>query len=395
MHPTRRDILGYAACGAGAWALDLAGATRLDAEAPERVLVVLQLSGGNDGLNTVVPFEDAEYRRARGRLALPAKDLRKIGDGFGLHPSLDGLEQMHKKGRLAIVHGVGYPKPNRSHFESMDIWHSADPTRKDMQFGWLGRALDATQSRPELAVNIGQRAPLALNGRRYKPISFANVATYRQVGTKEVTESFRRIAEKGRKSGASVLDRIRRTADDAVRTSREMRARAQVYRSPTRYPGTPLARSLRTVAALTAGGSATRVYYVHHGGYDTHTNQGPRHANLLRQLDDALTAFQRDLERQGLDERVSTFVFTEFGRRVKVNGSGGTDHGVAGPAFCIGSRVRGGFHGEHPDLRDLVQGDLKHSVDFRTVYASLLEDWLAMPSKVALRGDFEALKLFA
>jgi uncharacterized protein (DUF1501 family) len=368
-----------------------------NAGADDRVLVVLQLSGGNDGLNTVVPYEDAEYRRARGRLALAAKDLHQIGQARGLHPSLKGAAQLFKDHKLAIIEGCGYPNPNRSHFKSMDIWHAADPTGRDLRYGWLGRAMDLVsreKTEPSLAINISASSPVALNGVNYKPIAFKDPNAYRYTAAKDVTETFERMSGEDAADNP-LLARLRRTADDAVQTSREIRSKAMSYRPIARYPRSSLANSLRTVAGLIKGGLPTRVYYTYHGGFDTHANQAGRHVNLLNQLDGAIVAFQKDLEQQGLADRVVLMAFSEFGRRVRINGSGGTDHGVAGPMFVMGSRVKGGLHGEHPSLTDLNRGDLKHTTDFRSVYATLLDRWLTIDSKRVLGSDFQKLGFLA
>lgn len=400
---SRRAFLGFGAAGLGVWSLGglrqrgvLHGMGGLGGG--DEILVVLQLSGGNDGLNTIIPYQEAEYRRARGRLAIASKDVLPLDGGLGLHPNLKGLAGLYQSKRLAVIQGVGYPNPNRSHFKSMDIWHAADPTGRDLRYGWLGRALDlATRAAPDpdLAVNVSARAPLALNGVSYKPISFQNPGSYRFVGSADVTESFEKMVREPAAEKNSVLARLRRTAKEAVETSDAIRTTATRYRTPVRYPRNQLAAPLRTVASLIGGGLSTRVYYTYQGGYDTHTNQAGRHANLLLQLDQAVTAFQQDLERLGAADRVVLMVFSEFGRRVRANASGGTDHGVAAPVLLLGSRVRGGLYGRHPSLEDLTKGDLKHNVDFRRIYKTLLDDWLRIESKKVLRGEFEALPLLA
>ncbi len=395
----RRRFLGLSLASAGAWcfgpslrANPVLGLGREPVEGG-RILVVLQLSGGNDGLNTVVPYEQPEYYRARGSLAIAAKDVHRIGSGVGLHPGLSGLAQMYGEGKLAVIQGVGYPKPNRSHFKSMDIWHSADPTGRDHRFGWLGRALDSVESDdPARGINISSSVPLALNGRDYKPVSFQNPGAYRYAGGSDVVSAFERIVKNDTEDNP-VLERLRRTAAEAVQTSAEIRRKSQAYRTTVAYPRNRAAVALKTVAGLIAGGMSTSVYYTYLGGFDTHTNQARRHANLMTQLSGALVAFQKDLEKHGLADRVVVMAFSEFGRRVKANGSGGTDHGVAGPVFVLGQNVKGGVHGEHPSLVELTKGDLIHSIDFRRVYATLLDGWMGIGSQRVLHGDFEQLGL--
>lgn len=366
----------------------------------DTILVVVQLSGGNDGLNTIVPHGDREYRRARGRLALDASSLHSIRSGLGLHAALRGMREIYAAGKLAIVQGCGYPSPNRSHFKSMDIWHAADPSGRALDSGWLGRAIDRMPKRAtESAVNVSTKSPLALAGRAYRPVSFRDPAAYRYAANKQVASAFEQIAtrstERVSRAKNPVLAAVRRTAEEALETSRDVRALASAYRTPIRYERQVVARSLRSVAGLIAGGLGARVYYTYHGGFDTHANQLGRHNLLLGQLDRALASFQRDLERTGVADRVCTVLFSEFGRRVRPNASGGTDHGVAGPMIVLGNAVKGGVYGAHPSLTELDRGDLAHTTDFRSVYATLLEDWMGLPSREALRGRFDKLGVFA
>ncbi|MEZ5989470.1 MAG: DUF1501 domain-containing protein [Planctomycetota bacterium] len=406
----RRSFLGLGVAGAGLWFLgrgrdpllarailqdrDAAGATK------DRILVVVQLSGGNDGLNTLVPIGDPEYAKVRPRIRIQPKDALAVGEGFALHPALKGCKELVDGGKLAVIRGVGYPDPNRSHFKSMDIWHSADPTGKDLRFGWLGRALDVLGAKDEapaeLSINFGDNPPLSLNGRRCKPVSFRDPQSYRYVGAKDEESAFKEIAKKREDDPSSVLDALRRTAEDAERTSADVRRRAQEYKTPVRYPGNGLAPSLRIVAGLIAGGLPTRVYYTYHGGYDTHAGQAGRQNNLLTQLDQSLAAFAKDLERQQLLDRVTVLVFSEFGRRVRENQSGGTDHGTASVSLVMGGGVKGGLHGEPPSLTDLLRGgDLKHTVDFRGIYTELLDGVLEVDPAVVLGKRFDKVGFLA
>ncbi len=399
----RRSFLGLGVAGASIWALRSLGAEAplpLVTRGPDgRILVVLQLSGGNDGLNTVVPFEDPLYRKNRPQLGLPEKDLHKIGKGLGLHPSLKGCAQLLRAKKLAIVQGIGYPHPNRSHFKSMDIWHAADLRGNRSGTGWLGRALDqkfqqVQEGGAELGINLSERIPLALVGRTYKPIAFQNPLGYQYMGTKEEKKVFDSLARKGAGAeGNPVLARLRQVAEEAVETSASVRKAAQIYKTPIRYPNTQIGRSLKNVAAMIAGKLPTLVYYTYHGGFDTHVNQAGRHANILKQLDDALVAFQADLKRNGSSDKVLLMVFSEFGRRVAQNRSGGTDHGTAGSLFLVGESLRGGIFGQTPSLSDLDKGDLKYNTDFRSVYGELLDGWMAVNSEKVLGGRFPKLGL--
>ncbi|MHC4990298.1 MAG: DUF1501 domain-containing protein [Planctomycetota bacterium] len=361
----------------------------------DRILVVVQLGGGNDGLNTVIPYSSSRYHNARPGLAVPAPGDRSgraaaiqldEGKGIGLHPSLSGFKALIDDGVAAIVQGVGYPNPNRSHFTSMDIWHTADTSAKG--YGWIGRYFDNACSgtpAPEGAVAIGRAAPLAMQGAVQKPVTFESAELFRWLGKDlhpALAEPYARVNRAGTLSTVDPdgqLGFLMRTALDAQVSSQ--RIRAAVARPPlTRYPGGRLAQQLRTVGAMIRDGMTTRVYYVTLGGFDTHANQAGTHASLLRQLGDALNAFHQDLKAQGNSGRVLVMVFSEFGRRVGQNASGGTDHGTAAPMYLVGDMVRPGLLGDHPSLTELDQGDLRFNIDFRSVYASILEDWMGAPA---------------
>jgi uncharacterized protein (DUF1501 family) len=364
-------------------------------ERDSRILVVIQLDGGNDGINTVVPFADEGYAKHRKVLRLPTSQLIKVNDQVGLHPALTGAGKLLETGRLAIIQGVGYPNPNRSHFESMAIWHSArfDPEERNGQ-GWLGLALDGQERRPDgspdgVFVGGGQLPP-ALRGRR----SVASALTR--------PEDFvlaPEVKAKPPEQPAPTDDLaafVRRASLDAHVTADRM---AEVLRGKddsTGYPSTELAGELRLMARLIKAGVGTRVYYGRQSGYDTHSAQLGTHAGLLGQLAGALQAFLDDLAAARLADRVVVLTFSEFGRTVKENGSAGTDHGTAGPVFLAGKSVQPGLVGQTPSLLELDprHGDLKMSLDFRRVYATVLADWLGLPAKTALSGDFERLPLF-
>jgi uncharacterized protein (DUF1501 family) len=367
-----------------------------------RILVVIQLDGGNDGINTVVPFADEGYAKHRKALRLPTDQLHKITKEVGLHPAMGDAAKLLEGGRLAIVQGVGYPNPNRSHFQSMAIWHTANVNlpREDgadaqtrAAFGWIGQALDEGRKPADGApgaVFVGEGSlPAALRSRR----SVASAITRPEdsiLALKGVTGT-----AAGEAGGADDLAAfVRRRTLDAYATSERM---AQVLRPEDRgasYPATGLAGRLRVIARLIKGGGGTRAYSTAQGGYDTHSVQLVPHAVLLGELCGALKAFLDDLAAARLEERVLVLCFSEFGRRVAENGSQGTDHGTAGPVLLAGPRVKAGLLGEAPKLLDLQDADLKTGIDFRRVYATVLEDWLGLPSKPALGGDFEPLALF-
>lgn len=363
-------------------------------EASDRILVVLQLSGGNDGLSFAAPYADPAYHAARRATALREKDVRKIGADLGFHPELERTHALYGDGRLALVQGVSYPNPNRSHFKSMDIWHTGDLRGRASDTGWLGRAIDSCCPKPDHpnnVVNLGQAIPYALEAKVNKPISFEVPENYRWAGNPGDKGEFEEL--NGPVTAAEQVSWLHRVAVDARASSSEIRQAAAGYRPKAGYPNSPLARDLRTVAALIHGGLQTRVYYVSFGGFDTHNGQSGRYANLMRQLDAALGAFANDIKAQGYGDKVLLMGFSEFGRRVAENASAGTDHGVAGPMFLVGDRVKGGVHGKTPSLTDLDRGDLKMQVDFRQVYAEVLEDWMGVDARAVLGQGFQKLSL--
>lgn len=380
-------------------------ALALSKDAP--ILVVLQLAGGNDGLNTLVPFADDAYFRARPTLAI--KDPLRISDALGLHPNMTGLRGMYDDGNLAVIQGVGYPNPNRSHFRSTEIWQTASDADKTESRGWIGRYFDACcqGEDPAVGVSIGSQSPQAFAANHPKGISFAQPEQFRFASEKSsdpdaAEEFFRSVNEAndggsiGMLQGSSpaqgeTMDFLRRTALDAQMSSDKVLAITRKSRSEVAYPSSGLASSLNLVARLIAGGMPTRIYYVAQGGYDTHSNQKGSHERLLGELDAAVTAFTGDLKSQGNFERVALMTFSEFGRRVAENGSGGTDHGAAAPLFVLGGAVKPGLFGKSPSLADLQRGDLVHEVDFRSVYASLLQNWLRVPVEPILHRAFPTI----
>lgn len=409
----RRELLRAGCLGAGAFylapgllAIGNPVARRVATPSvSENVLVVVQLSGGNDGLNTVVPFGIDEYNRERNALRLRPEQCISLNEWLGFNGQLAGLKSLYDEGQLAVVQGVGYPQANRSHFKSMDIWHSGDPSGRVVTSGWLGRMADiccAESSDPDFTINVSQEAPLALTGATSRPVSFVNPGSYQFRGSRNQMAVFEKMTggggtgnAGGGSGNAGALDFLVETARDARLSSNAIRSHVSAYRTPIDYPQNRLANSLKTVAALIPSDLSTRVYYVYHTGFDTHVNQLGRQNRLLADLDKALSAFQKDLVHSGATDRVTTMVFSEFGRRVAENGSRGTDHGTAGPVFLMGSKIRGGLHGEHPDLSALDGKDMVFTTDFRSVYAGVLQDWMSVDSKAVLGGRFPALRLFA
>jgi uncharacterized protein (DUF1501 family) len=379
----------------------------------DHVLVVLQLSGGNDGLNTVVPYGHPEYYRARAGIGIAEKDVLKLSraEDVGLHPGLAGMRDLYDAGLLSIIQGVGYPNPNRSHFKSMDIWHTADPTATGD--GWLGRFFDSqccgfgkgesgtveteTAAAGPAGIAVGRTMPLAMQGRSSKAVSFENADLFKWSG-KDVHEALREpydhINRRGEVANAkdNNLDFLVRTALDA-QVSSDMIRRAVALRPSVQFPQSEAGRQLSMVASMIRAGLKTKVYYVSQGGFDTHAGQGGvqgNHARLLAGVGGALKAFYDELKAQGNDQRVLTMTFSEFGRRVGQNASGGTDHGTAAPMFLAGPMVKPGVLNAHPSMRDLDGGDLKYTTDFRSVYTGVLANWLKADSSKILDGEFRA-----
>jgi len=383
----------------------------------EQILVVIQLSGGNDGLATVAPLDNDDYRRARPQIAL-TQNLLSLGQGSGvaLHPDLVSFKDLFDQGQLAVIQGVGYPNPNRSHFRSMEIWQTADPLNPPKD-GWLGRYFDAQCSGidpksapdPKAAINIGAISPLALQGEKFAAVSFQNPQAYQWFAgnrsvDKRMRDTFNSVndlkttgSDALASTGNPTLDFLERTALDAQLSSQEILAVTTKYKGGVAYPATPLGQQLQMVAQMIAGGLKTRVYYVSLGGFDTHTNEKQQHDRLMQVLSAGVGSFMKDLKAQGNDKKVVVMTFSEFGRRVTENASHGTDHGTAAPMFVFGSSVKGGVYGNHPSLRphDLDQGDLKFHTDFRSVYATILNDWLKADSTQILGANFKTLPLLA
>lgn len=363
----------------------------------QTVLVVVQMTGGNDGLNTVIPFRDALYTAARPTLKPQESKLLKIDEQLAFHPAMTGLAGLFEKSQVAIVQGVGYPQPNRSHFSSMDIWHKATAAR-EQQYGWLGRSHAQLGAGNRAMAIGGGDPPLALFG----PTGFAPAVKSLQEYQLRVTlkgddPAKRALIEKFAESPApaknDLLNLVRSSARETYRSSQRLRQAAEKYDTPVAYPETGLGQRLKLVAQLIASGVPERVYYTSLEGFDTHAVQAPWHAQLLQEFSDAVAAFQKDLAHQGQQDRVLLMSFSEFGRRVKENASEGTDHGAASQMFLAGGRVKAGVVGAHPSLADLDDGDLKHHTDFRSVYGTVLKDWLGVSPEEILGGRYPALEL--
>ena len=371
-----------------------------DSKSDGRVLVVVQMLGGNDGLNTVVPHGIDGYARGRRALRIPAGQVHKLTPEIGLHPSLGAMAGLIEGGKLSVVQGVGYPNPDRSHFRSMEIWETARVEGGALETGWLGRDLDARPPRPgddPSALHVGPRSlPLALKAKQVEVPSLESLEQYR---LRFAAEADRRIAT-DRASHAQatpddpLLGFLRRSTLAAYESSRRLEEVARAKPGGVVYPNYGLARRLELIARVIKAGYGTRIYYTTLDGFDTHANQLATHAALLNELSDSIGAFRKDLDASGQGERVAVLGFSEFGRRVAENASLGTDHGAAAPVFVVGPVARAGLVGDHPSLDDLDDGDVKHAIDFRRIYASLLETWLGCPAAPVIGEGFPPLKLF-
>ena len=384
------------------------------------ILVVLQMAGGNDGINTVVPYANDFYHQARPRIGLKADGVLKINDAIGLHGAMKGFKSLYDAGQLSVIQGVGYPNPNRSHFRSTEIWQTASDSDRVEKHGWIGRYFDnaCPGADPAVGVVIGNQLPESFFAAKPKGIVFNNPQNYRFMANGAATEeSYKKLNELEMSSplpdggeensggsigmlpagmpmtGGRAVDFISRTALDAQHSSDEVRAIAARVQNQAEYPGSQLGSSLKLVAKLIGGGLPTRIYYVSQGGYDTHTNQIATQQRLLGDLADSVKSFTDDLKAQGNLGRVLVMTFSEFGRRVSENANGGTDHGAAAPMFVIGEKVKAGLLGHYPSLApsDLYQGDVKYNVDFRSVYAGVLENWLKTKSAPILGKQFTPL----
>lgn len=404
---TRREFLGVSSRGIGLLAFSrfapdfLVQSTRAAAPAPEKdrsILVLVQLAGGNDGLNTLIPFEDADYYRLRPTLGIAKDKVLRLSDAAGLHPSCTAMRSLFENGKLAVVQNVGYPNPNRSHFRSMEIWETASGSDEFSSTGWVGRFLDNACA----GVPADSHDPLAIHISNGVPQSFASASSHSTFGLalggggRRENEDSRKLLEAmalgpdgSSPDGSTTF--LKQTLMDTLVTERKVQRVIAEYRASSPYPPSPLATSLRNVAALVAARLPTRVYFVSLGGFDTHSNQVGQHAALLNQLSESLAAFQKDLEAKHLDSQVTTMTFSEFGRRPSENQSRGTDHGTAAPLFVMGSKVRGGLHGNAPSLALERNQDLTFTTDFRRVYSTALEGWLGCPADKVLARKFEPL----
>ena len=365
-------------------------ATQTKAQTDQKILVVIEMNGGNDGINTIVPHKDAEYAKRRPKLKLDPAQLHKINDDMAFHSAMRRSKEQFDAGEFAVINGVGYPNPNRSHFASLEIWHRGlQDSKRESGAGWLGNALDLARDPNGTSMDgyfVGTRSvSAAMVSRR------AQIAALSRFQDLKLDPSIQPI---GSQQQSDIASFVQRQTTNAFATSRQIESVTK-QSAASGFAGDRLSQQMKLISQLIKSGSGARVYYTVQGGYDTHSVQTNTHANLLFSLSRAMKSFVDDLKRSELDDRVVVMAFSEFGRRVNENASLGTDHGTAGPVFLAGTKIKPGFMGKSTSLTDLKDGDLKSEFDFQQLYASLLDNWLGVSSEKVLQGKYEPLDLFA
>ena len=367
------------------------------------VIVVVQLTGGNDYFNTIIPYNDNNYYDNRRSLQVPQENMLTLDQEFAMHPAMGPMADIYRTGDMAIIHGIGYANSVRSHFRAMDIWHTAEPDKVGTE-GWLGRVIreiDPKGENPVTAVNIGQGLPRALVAPNVSVASVADVETYGLLTSVEEEKVREKMLTRfsnmyGAALGSGpVMDYLGQTGIDALNGAEILKVAPEKYESTIEYGNSQIAQNLRDVASVHKAGLGTRVFYTQQGSYDTHATQAPAFSKLWTELAAAIQDFWDDLKTSGDDENVVMFLFSEFGRRVRDNGSG-TDHGAAGVSFVIGPAVKGGMYSRYPETRAeaLEQGDLVPNQDFRGVYSTILENWLEIEAAPIVNGTFSSENFF-
>ena len=369
-----------------------------------RTLLVVQLSGGNDGLNTLVPYTQQTYYNSRPTLALNKSDLLPLNGDVALHPNMTALQSLYNSNRVAIVQGAGYPNPNRSHYESMKIWQTASPN-ETMQTGWLGRYLDTARGVDSSinAVELDSLLSPTVVGEKERAMAIQSLRAFKiapltrktQLSDETTIKALDSIQCSSCQEYNKLVEAMMDAGLDAMTASDIVKEAASNYQTSVTYPSNDFSNRLKLAAQVVSSSLKPTIIYLQIGGFDTHANQKNTQANLLKTVSDGISAFHRDMESKDKADDTLIMTFSEFGRRVHENGSQGTDHGTAEPMFLIGGRVSGGLYGDYPDLSNLdSNGDLIHTVDFRQVYASILQDWLGVDSTQVLNSQFQKLNMF-
>ena len=357
-----------------------------------KILVVVQLSGGNDGLNTIVPFQNDIYYKSRPTLGINNSEVLKVSDELGFNPALQSLQGLYDQGLLSIVNSVGYPNPDRSHFRSMDIWHTASSSDEYLSTGWLGRYLDSNCPTPYYALEVDDSLSLALKGATRNGFAASNPEQLkRAAGNRFLNLLSENVQPDQQEENVAYLYKV---MAETQQSADYLYEQSQVHRSRVTYPTNAFGKDLKTIAELITADTDTKIYYVSLGGFDTHANQKIQQERLLQAYADGMKAFVEDLKQNGLLDDVLIMTFSEFGRRVEQNASNGTDHGTANNLFLIGGKLqKPGFFNKAPNLTSLDEGDLKYEIDFRNIYASVLNNWLDAEAAGVLGGNFKALQL--
>ena len=349
-----------------------------------KILVVVQLSGGNDGLNTIIPFRNDIYYQNRPSLSIKKEEVLKVSDSLGFNPSMIGLRNLYNEGMMSIINNVGYPNPDRSHFRSMDIWHTASDSNEYLSTGWLGRYLDSNCigcQTPHHALEVDDTLSLSLKGIEKSGFAMSNPTQLKKTTDnkflKAVTKNYHHNQEEN-------VEYLYKTLIDTQASADYLYEKSKVHQSKTQYPNTPFAKDLKQIAELITADSGIKIYYINLGGFDTHVNQKNQQARLLKNYSEGMQAFVTDLKHNRLLDDTLIMTFSEFGRRVKQNASNGTDHGTANNLFLMGGDLKKpGFYNAAPDLTNLDNGDLIYQMDFRRIYATILEEWLeASPAQI-------------
>lgn len=356
-----------------------------------KVLVIIQWSGGNDGLNTVIPYHNDIYYKNRPRLGVKAENVLKLNDELGLNPVMTGMKSLYDEGYVSIINSVGYPNPVRSHFRSMDIWQTGSSATDYLQTGWIGRYLDQNCKgcKPYTALEVDDTLSLAMKGIDYSGFAAANIKQLRKTTSNPFHQQLLHHHSHDHEENVAYLYK---TMIDTHASSNYLFQQSKIYKSTVQYPLNRFGNSLKQVAELIVANTDTKIYYLDIGGFDTHVNQKNQQERLLKMYADGMKSFVADLKQNNRFDDTLIMTFSEFGRRVKQNASGGTDHGTANNLYLMGGNLRkAGIYNAAPDLTDLDNGDLKYKIDFRRVYASVLENWLGVPSQPILGEQFAAL----
>ncbi len=355
-------------------------------------LIVIQFSGGNDGLNTIIPYRNDVYYSSRPSLSIPKNEALRATDELAFNPNMQALRDLYEEGLVSIVNSVGYPNPIRSHFRSMDIWHTASGSENYWQTGWLGRYLDNNCAGCiHQAIELDESLGLALKGDVRSGFAMDNV---RQLKRTSSNRFLKNLAQQQHEHEHETVAYLYKTMIETQQSADYLFEHSKVYESKLEYPNGAFGRDLKQVAELITADTDTRIYYVNLGGFDTHANQKNAQGRLLKQFSDGVGALVKDLKQNNLLDDVLIMAFSEFGRRVKQNASNGTDHGTANNVFLIGNQLKkNGFYNAAPNLLDLDKGDLKYEIDFRRIYATLLDDWLEADASNILNGRFDKLSL--